>query len=51
MNATGMISMFSSVASRVTSVPARVATSMSSAVPSSTRKYKRTTEDNDDADD
>lgn len=47
----GMTSMMSSVATRVTTTPARVATSMSSTVPSSARKYRSGTEDKDYADD
>ena len=44
----GMTSMMSSVATRVTTMPARVATSMSSSgVPSSACKYRRRTGDND----
>ena len=45
MLATGVIRRMSSVATRVTTMPARVATSVSSAVPSSTCKYRRSTED------
>ncbi len=43
--------MMSSVATRVTTMPARVATSMSSGVPSSACKYRCRTEDKDYADD
>ena len=51
MRVAGMTSMMSSVATRVTAMAARVATSMSPRVPSSTCKYRRRTEDKDDADD
>ena len=55
MLAAGMTSMMSLVATRasarVTTMPARVAASMSSAVPSSACKYRRSTEDKDYADD
>jgi hypothetical protein len=47
----GMTTMMSSVATRVTPMPTRVATAMPSRVPSSACKYRRRTEDNDYADD
>ena len=46
-----MISMMSAVATRVITMPTRVATSMSSGVPSSTCKYRRNTDDKDYAND
>ena len=42
-----MISMMSAVATRVITMPTRVATSMSSAVPSSACKYRCRTEHKD----
>jgi hypothetical protein len=52
MRVAGMTSMMPSVASRVTTMPARVTTSMpsSSGLPSSACKYRRRTEDKDYAD-
>jgi len=48
MRVAGMTSMMSSVATRVTAMAARVATSMSSSgVPSSACKYRRRTGDKD----
>jgi hypothetical protein len=47
----GMTSMMSSVATRVTTMPARVAPAMPSRVPSSACKYWGRTEDKDCADD
>jgi hypothetical protein len=52
MRVAGMTSMMPSVAGRVTTMPARVTTSMpsSSGLPSSACKYRRRTEDKDYAD-
>ena len=46
-----MISMMSAVATRVITMPTRVATSMSSGVPPSACKYRRRTENKHYADD